>query len=214
METPPATESTESTAIATSEEIRLTPEDPIAPRWAVRFAHFARLGLALALILSALLGLTSCASAPSANWQSATQSLKPEEVKAIATAISDSPIADDQLSAIQAWKIPTPDGKRNPVLLSFSQLPQFCGSRGCLYVAIDLSAPAGSQVAFNAYLNPALPKGYSLVQVATQQPDAPSPYPCLTINQVESAQQLRQSRLCFNGQKYSVVDGTVLSLAK
>lgn len=182
------------------------------PIWLKRFSLWFRIGLGLFLLISSLLGLTGCSvDAGNIPWQRAT-TLIPEPLleQMIAQTSTLSGKAAQQLAqSMQGWKVNGTNG--GLVVLNFNT-PDLCGTLGCFYSGVWLRKNQPVVQVFSLYLNPNLPDGQVLFKVSdsTQQNQA---LPCLEVTQLDETQQqlVHRNRLCFNGQQYYVVDGSLSS---
>lgn len=187
------------------------------PLWLKQFSWWFRIGLALFLLVSSLIGLTGC-STPNAEvpWQKASE-VVPQAV--LVEAITQNTSVDRKVSQIeqsmQAWEVPGNDGKL--VVLDFNT-PDLCGTLGCLYVGVWIRDNQPPAQVFATYLDPNLPENQVLFAVLhpSDRPSQQQALPCLKVMQLKpdaagATQELQQISFCFDGQQYRVVDGTLYS---
>jgi hypothetical protein len=162
--------------------------------------------LGLFLLLSVLLGTMGCSAVASVPWRKATDiASKP----LIAQVIAQQTAATGQEAQVladtmQAWQI---QGKDGTLLLFHFNMPNLCGTLGCLYVGVWEREEQVPVQVLSSYLKPNLPPNQPLFEVAQRQGEAA--LPCLQVQQAESA-RLRRTTLCLVETRYQVVDSRLL----
>lgn len=179
------------------EEPSMLPGDEPAPLWLSRGVHFFRVGLALFLALSCLLGLSGCTASSATPWQSATQFFSREQVAALLAENSTLTAASpEQVDRVKVLPL-----QQNVVAVNFN-LQELCGVSDCLYSVYSQSNKSDPpRRLFSAYLNPGVPPGTPLFRQTDQTLNN---YPCFQLNQAGTS-TLKQSTLCFQERQYEVV---------
>lgn len=172
-------------------------------RWTLHFANWMRVGVALFLVLSVLLGLGGCGANASASWQPASRVL-PQRV--LEQAIKDNATVEPAeakalFDQALAWSVP--GGQQRLVLINYNT-PLLCGVGGCLYTGLiqDQSDKEKWKDVLSMRIKPEVPKGVRLVEGAKFSENY-SFAPCLKVNQVEVA-MLRTNTLCLQGDSYKM----------
>lgn len=174
------------------------------PLWVNRFAFWFRLGIGLMAIASVL--LSSCSSRRDLQaiaWKPASSLQASDNLTEIVrthSALATSEI-EGVVSGMKGGQFSIDD--RRQIHLYDYDNPALCGTMGCLYTGY-LFGDGQSIEVFNAYLDPFLPPGTPLFQLGR---DAVNDLPCLRVNQF--ADNLVESRLCFDGDRYRVFDSWV-----
>lgn len=176
------------------------PEETIVPDWISVSAHYFRWGLALFLLISAVLGMAGCSvQVFGTPWQAYSPVLEESEVVQILT--DNTLLTPAQVTAehIEAVKVFPLDGL---FLVNLNDPDQFCGHSDCLYLGYRRAADESLKEVFNAYLNPNIPPDYSLFEPLDRTANG---LPCFLINQVNGT-DIDRYTLCFDGSEYQVED--------
>lgn len=175
---------------------KVLPGDEIAPRWMSKAVYFFRLGLAIFLTITWLLGLSGCSSA-GMSWHKATQDFSAEQVGAMLVENSSLEIAtDEQIERVQSVRF------QNVVVIDFNQ-PELCSNWGCLYSLYEKTDAKSPQSLFKVYLKPTLPSSDSLITDAGQSLNN---YPCLHLYQTQSNAVVAQFTICHTGHQYQITN--------
>jgi len=167
------------------------------PDWTGRLLRFLYLGAGLFLLASSLT-LLGCSSAGASQdavvWQPATDVMAPERAEDIIAANSSALSASEQNSVLQSMRVAELGDELR--LVDFNN-PLLTGRLGALYVIYEGD---GDRI-FNRYLNPRLPEGVPVVQIADRRSGG---YPCLIINDVSQpagsgGMGIAQTTLCYDG---------------
>lgn len=183
--------------------------DPVVvpPRWLCRLLLWFRLGLALFVLMSVLLGATGCtASAASVPWQAATNVFSVPQLEAILDRNSSGLELQTAQKSMRVWTIPAASGR--VAVLDFNN-PGLCGSAGCLYTGYLLRDQQQQQPpveVFQARLQPQLPRSKPLFSMGQTQ-DAG--LPCLQVWQLDAPHQLKQLQFCYDGRSYQRTSQTL-----
>jgi len=190
------------------EDLSLDDVLPPVPPGLMQMANWFRVGFALFVLLSSLLGLSGCGVQASVPWQAASRILPQsvlEQVLMEQTSIPEQE-QEDVLQATQAWVVGGDEGKL--VMLHYNTA-EVCGAMGCLYNGVWLKDDDKASIVFSSYLNPNLPRTLALFSPVSDAPDqASQPLPCFQVNQIEGA-NLRQTTFCLQGEAYHSVRSVV-----
>lgn len=167
------------------------------PNWVGRVLRFLYLGAGLFLLASSLT-LLGCSSAganeDSVVWQPVTNVMSAERAQEIIAVHSSALSMSEQDSLLQSMRVAELGGDLR--MVDFNN-PLLTGRLGALYVIYEGD---GDRI-FNRYLNPRLPEGVPVVQIADRRS---SGYPCLIINDVSQSagsggMGIAQTTLCYDG---------------
>ena len=163
------------------------------PDWTGRLLRFLYLGAGLFLLASSLT-LLGCSSAGASEdavvWEPATDVMAPARAQDIIAANSSALSASEQNAVLQSMRVAELGDELR--LVDFNN-PLLTGRLGALYVIYDRI--------FNRYLNPRLPEGIPVVQIADRRSGG---YPCLIINDVSQSagsggMGIAQTTFCYGG---------------
>jgi hypothetical protein len=163
-----------------------------APLWFSRSAFYFRIGLALFLALSCLLGLGGCTQGAN-GWKQATQIFSVDQVRTLL--IENSTVMQPTNEQVALVRVMLLD---SVAAVDFHQ-PELCGNRGCLYGLYhrETFAPL-----LQTYLQPALPPNVPLFEADGQSSNG---FPCLHIHQIDGG-TLKRSLLCVVDDRYRVTN--------
>lgn len=186
--------------------------EPIkVPRWIMRLANRVRVGFALFVLLSSLLGLGGCAAQAQGAWQPANQVLTPEILKQLMIEQTSATTSEQQLliDNAQAWVIP---GNVGQLILINYDTPKLCGVKRCLYTGLWKKPTQEWEIVFSRYLDQDLPQSVPLFEAPIDEPSSiKRPLPCFKVNQLEST-NLRQTLYCLSEHQYQLIRTTAQAI--
>ena len=175
------------------------PEDTRVPDWVFSIAHYFRWGLALFLLLSAVIGMIGCsAQASGTPWVAYSQALTEPEVAQILvnnSMLTQAQVTADDIEAVTVFPI-------DDLILINLNSADLCGHSHCLYLGYMRDPDESLKEVFNTNLNPNLPPDYALFEASERSVNG---LPCFVINQVNRTDIDRYS-VCFDGSVYQVED--------
>ncbi|NES96801.1 MAG: hypothetical protein F6K32_16490 [Desertifilum sp. SIO1I2] len=177
----------------------------------MRLANRVRVGFALFVLLSSLLGLGGCAVQARGAWQPVNQVVTPEILEQVIIDQTNA-TASEQLSLIdnaQAWVIPGNVGQL--VFINYNT-PKLCGLKQCLYTGLWKKPTQEWEIVFSLYLDRNLPQSVPLFEAPIDEPSSiKRPLPCFRVNQLEST-TLRQTLYCLSENQYQLIRTTTQTL--
>lgn len=167
---------------------------PPPPVWLGRTAYLFRLGFAIVVLISSLLGLVSCGvSAKEISWLPASEYLDRGLIEQIITENSSLAPTDEIINRMQVYQLAE---KPRMTFVDFNT-DEMCGKMGCLYV-IYLESEGKTKKVLSRYLRPELPENVPLISLSEPTQNG---LPCLVFNQLAGS-NLQQITLCYNGDEY------------
>ncbi|MBE9124752.1 MULTISPECIES: hypothetical protein [unclassified Coleofasciculus] len=156
--------------------------------------NWFRVGLAIALATTSLIGLFGCAASPSVAWKS--QNALPESV--VTQIISDYTKADPEpiRSQLKVWQVKGSQNNRLAIV-NFNH-PDLCGAWGCLYVGLWMQGDSLVKPVFEHYLDPHVPPERQLFTPLSKEQTEPQPLPCVRTWQPAIKGYFKRLDLCFN----------------
>lgn len=193
--------------LADKNELEISP-----PPYRLKYlAAYFRIGLAIFLILSALVGLVGCGSATSkVSWEPASNFYKKATLNRL-IAENTAPTAPVEELASKMRVYPIAKGFN---LINFNS-EKLCGALGCLYAIYARVNGQEPKRIWARYLNPNLPPGKILVELAEPPNGWPisERSPCLKFSQLEAG-NIRETVECFDGTAYQIVQNRLVAYEK
>lgn len=195
----------------TSQTQEIDSEPIKVPRWLMRLANRARVGFALFILLSSLLGLGGCAAQAREAWQPANQVVPSEILEQVIEEQTSTP-RSEQPSLIDNAQARLIHGNVGQLIFINYNTPNLCGIKRCLYTGLWKKPTQEWEIVFSLYLDRNLPQGVSLIEAPIDEPSLFNrPLPCFRVNQLEST-DLRQTLYCLSGQHYQLIRTTTKTL--
>lgn len=175
---------------------------PPPPIWLGRTAYLFRLGFAIVVLISSLLGLVSCGvSAKEISWLPASEYFSRGLIEQIITENSSLTPDNEIINRMQVYQLAE---KPRLTFVDFNT-DEMCGQMGCLYV-IYLESEGKTKKVLSRYLRPELPEDVPLISLSSH---TQNDLPCIVFNQLAET-NLQQVTLCYNGDEYQNSSYTIL----